>query len=309
MWALTALTRTVKSMARKKPNSPLRSVFVALLIVLLPCVTACSLEELAELKAKVFQQAVQDDLDLAMEALKSRDIGDAEMYFERYLRKNPSGEERWEVWQELMDIALNVRQDKAVVRDYLEIMLAEYADDPVRRADIQMRLASLCNEMRLYKRAIALWEDLIADEDFPENLRAAVYRDLSRAYLRRLETVKAEQILNLCLELDVPASLKAECLFDLAETQSLTGEFKASEKSLQNLLDFNDLPEEWRVMATFMLADVLEQQDRLDEAARHYESIRESYPNPKVVEIRLNNLRTRKANPLPVPRPLPKSVH
>lgn len=289
----------------KKPNRVVlgRILAVLLLAALFPGLSGCSPEDLQELRAKVFQKAIrQDDLDLAMAALKERDIADAEMYFERYLRKNPAGEERWEVWQELINIALNVRQDKAVVRDYLEIMLAEYADDPVRRNDIQMRLASLCNEMRQYGRAVALWEDLIADDDFPENLRATVYRDLSRVYLQRLETSKATQILGLCLELEVPYSLRAECLFDLAETQSLTGELKESEKTLRDLLEMKELLKEQQVMATFMLADVLEQQERLDEAAEYYESIRESYPNPKVVEIRLNNLKNRKQNSPPVPR-------
>ena len=285
---------------------PLASRLVAGLLLLVLFFPACSRDDLENLQAKLpWRAAEQDDLDLAVKALKARDIADAEMYFERYLRKNPTGGERWEAWQELMDIARNIRQDKAVVRDYLEMMLAEYADDPVRRSDIQMQLAALCNDMRLHGRAVALWEDLIADEDFPEHLRAVVYRELSRAYLRRLETVKATQILGLCLDLDVPAPLRADCLFDLSETQSLTGEFKDSEKSLHDLLDMEDLPSDKQIMATFMLADVLEQQERLDEAMKYYESVRATYPNPKVVEIRLNSLKLRKENPLPVPRPRP----
>ncbi len=271
-----------------------RAILICALLAFLGMLPGCSLEEFQG------KNGEKSDLLLAEEALQARDTGDAEMYFERYLRKNPTGVDRWEVWQELLSIALNMRQDMDTAREYLEIMLAEFYENASKRQDIQMRLADLCNQSRAYPRAVKLWEALIADEGLPVQNRAAVYRELSRAYLRRLEFSMATQMLGMCLQLEVPAPTKADCLYDLAEAQMLTDELKASEDSLRQLLLIENALPERRVLATFMLADVLEQQSRLDEAVTLYESIRETYPNTKVVEIRLSGLKGKK-NSKPAP--------
>jgi tetratricopeptide (TPR) repeat protein len=254
------------------------------------CPLAFGLDDLGSLKGA----APRQDMELADQALKARDVGDAEMYLERYLRKNPDGLHRWRVWEKLLDISLNIRQDRFNARDYLEIMLLEFAQDGPRRREIQFHLADLCDDMRQYGRAGALWEQLLADSELTMPERATVYRKLSALYLRRLEIANATEMLNQCLRLDIPALTKGDCLYELAETQMLTEDLKASEQSLNTLLCMTEISPERRVSGTFMLADVMEQQSRYEEATRYYESIRKSYPNARVVEMRLASLKNRK---------------
>lgn len=252
------------------------------------------------------EPAPKSDLAMAEEAVKARDMGDAEMFFERYLRKNPNGEHRWSVWFRLIDISLYIRQDRESTKNYLEIMLLEYADDPARRREIQKRLADICEELRLYERSVVLWETLVKDEDTPAEDKALFYRKLSHAYMRRLEFTMAADVLDLCMQLVVPASTKADCLYNLGEVEMFTGNLADSEKALRSLLDIPEATPQRRVLAVFMLADVLEQQSRPEEAARLFESIRESYPNSKVIELRLSSLRgkpdPRKPDVVPVKR-------
>jgi tetratricopeptide (TPR) repeat protein len=262
---------------------PLQKVFAGALLLATLLLVGCPLEELLP--------RVKDDLTLAEEALSERDIGDAEMYFERYLRKNPDGEDRWEVWLQLLSISLDIRQDKATAGDYLEIMLSEFNADPPKRRHIQMALAGLYKDMRLYFRAFLLWEALATDPGLSSEERALVYRELSHAYLRRLEFTSATDILGLCLQLDVRPDTKADCLYALAETQMLTDKLGESEQALRDLLLLTDISTDRRVLATFILADVLEQRDKLQEAASLFESIRETYPNTKVVTVRLSALK------------------
>jgi len=257
----------------------------ALCLALVLMLQGCPLDELLP-KAK-------DDLTLAEEALSVRDIGDAEMYLERYLRKNPDGQDRWEVWLQLLSISLDIRQDKPTAGEYLEIMLMEFGDDPPKRRHIQLALANLYKDMRQFSRASALWEVLATDLGLSDEERAVVYRELSHSYLLRLEFTPATDILDLCLQLDVRQDTKADCLYALAETQMLTQKLAESEEALRDLVRLTDISEERRVLATFNLADVLEQRDKLEEAARLFESIRESYPNTKVVEIRLGTLKNK----------------
>ena len=236
----------------------------------------------------------KNDLALAEEALKIRDTGDAEMYFLRYLRKNPAGTHRWKVWQRLLDITLNMRQDKNTAKDYLEIMLVEFPADAPRRRAIQTRLAALCNETRDYPRAVSLWEALAADPGTPDEQKAVVYRELSQAYLRRLEFTPATDVLDLCLQLKVSPPTKADCLYEMAQAQILTEELGQAEKTLLELLRIPEASQERRVLAVFTLADVKEQQERVDEARTLFESIRETYPNEKVIEMRLTYLKDKK---------------
>ena len=233
------------------------------------------------------QQADSDDLLLAERALALQNIPDAEMYFQRYLRTHPEGEPRWRVWNHLLEIALNRRQEKSAARDYLEIMLREFADQPERRRGIQMSLAALCREMRDYARAVSLWESLTRDPDLPLVDKAGVYRQLARAYMRRLDFSLAADTLQACLNLDVPASVKADCLYDMADEQMLTDKQADAESSLRRLLDMTGVTPERRVLATFMLADVLARQDKYAEAKALFESIRNSYPNEKVIELHI----------------------
>ena len=236
----------------------------------------------------------REDLFQAELALKERDLGDAEMFLERYLRKNADGARRWEVWNKLLEISLNIRQDASTAMEYLEIMLDEFAADPPKRRSIQMQLAGLAKGAQAHSRAVTLWEALAADPDTPAEDRAIVYKELSGAYLRRLEFTEATDVLGLCLDLDIAPETKAGCLYALAETRMLTGELPESEKALRDLLALEGMAETRRISAIFMLADVEEQQDRLDEALELLESIRDSYPNTSVVQLRLQTLKEKK---------------
>ncbi len=283
---ISALSR--KRAGTPAPLSPVRFLFFILLLSTVALLSGCPERK----------EEVKSDLVAAQEAVRRRDTGDAEMYFQRYLRKNPNGDQRREVWEELLKITLSERQDKQTAADYLELMLMEFEDQPERRRGIQLRLAEISNELLRYDRAQALWEAAAGDPQTPAAVKAGVLRNLSRVYLLRLEFMAAVESLETCLHLDVPAADKGECSYSLAETQMLTGELDASTATLRELLKNPEISPERRVLTVFMLADVSEMQGRMDEAARLFESIRGEYPNEKVVEMRITTLKQKK-KPLP----------
>ncbi|MDR2075553.1 MAG: tetratricopeptide repeat protein [Desulfovibrio sp.] len=240
------------------------------------------------------EQAVRDDIALAEDALNRRDLDDAAMYFERYLRKNPNGLRRWQVWQQLLGIALDLRQDKATARAYLEIMLEEFEADTEKRRSLQLLLARICRETHDYGRAAVLWEALIQDPQTPDNVKAGVSIDLSKAYLRRLEFTLATDTLVMCTRLRVDIALKADCLYALGETQVLTENLETAEATLRAAISLEAIPEDRRVLAVFLLADVLEQRGQYAGAIDLFTGIRASYPNERVVEMRLFRLKNMK---------------
>jgi tetratricopeptide (TPR) repeat protein len=248
----------------------------------------------APLACRNDEQIVSDDVALAENALNRRDLDDATMYFERYLRKNSDGPRRWLVWQRLLDISLNLRQDRTTARSYLEIMLQEFEEDHEKRRSLQLLLARVCRDTNDYERATVLWEALIRDPRTPDSVKAGVCIDLSKAYLRRLEFIPATDTLSMCAQLDAGIALKADCLYALGETQVLTENLEAAEATLNDAVSLPSIPEDRRVLAVFTLADVLEQQGRRAKAIELFESIRSSYPNERVVELRISRLKKKK---------------
>lgn len=234
-----------------------------------------------------------DDLTLGNQAYDRYEITDAEMFYERYLRKNPESSNRWWVWNRLLDISLNIRQQKSNSIAYLEIMLEEYGKDDDKRRSITRSLANLYFEVINYERAVILWESLAYDPSSLSTEKAEAFRKLAFLYLRRLDFSDSTSVLQKCLQLDVEQSVKADCLFDLSEIQLLLGELPQAYANLHTLLQLDDPNKERYLMVRFMYADVLEQKGRFDEALELFTQLRTVHPNPAVIDVRIESLQKR----------------
>lgn len=224
----------------------------------------------------------------------NRDFIEAEKSFERYLRGNPKGEDRWEVWNQLVELALNVRHDRNAAIELLQAMLQEYALIPEKRRIVQDNLAYQYEQARNFEGSVELWGNLVKDPETPLEQKADSLRNLARVYLRRLEFEPAKEVLTLCMELNIPQSGKFDCQYDLADLYMIMDNMDDGIKELRNLLDQEGIDDDKRVLAIFMLADALEQQGNRDSATALFESIRFVYPNPKVVEARIEYLKSKK---------------
>lgn len=239
------------------------------------------------------QSQPADDLTLGNEAYDRYEISDAEMFYERYLRKNPESTNRWWVWNRLLDISLNIRQQKATSIAYLEIMMEEYGKDDDKRRSITRSLANLYFDVLNYERAVILWESLAYDPTALATEKAEALRKLAFLYLRRLDFSDSTNALQRCLQLEVDQSVKADCLFDLAEIQLLLGELPQAYANLHTLLQLDDSDKERYLMVRFMYADVLEQKKRYDEALEVFTQLRAVHPNPGVIDVRIKSLEKR----------------
>lgn len=235
-----------------------------------------------------------NDLAEAREYMLHRDFMEAEKSFERYLRGNPKGEERWAVWQSLVDLALNVRHDRNAAIELLRTMLQEFDPIPERRRVVQDMLAHQYELARNYDGSVELWGSMVKDADTPAIQKAEALRNLARVYLRRLEFEPARDVLTFCMELGITQSAKSDCQYDLADLYMIMEDMDAGIKELRNLLEQEGVDDEKRVLAIFMLADALEQQGNRDSALGLFESIRFVYPNQRAVEARIDYLKKSK---------------
>lgn len=247
------------------------------------------------------RQEVADDLADARKAMMSRDFLEAEKFYERYLRRSPDGSARWEVWNSLVELALSVRNDRKSAIELLETMLIEYEGEAGKRRTISMRLAELYRLSRKYDRAVFLWSSVVEDQMADNVERAQACRNLAHVYLRRLEFELAKQSLGYCLELKTPNTVKAECLYDLAQTFVGMEELDNAVTQLRAVLTLSGIEESTRTLSIFMLADALDQQGNDNEAMDLFNSISDTYPNRKVVEQRIAFLEKKKNQPPSAP--------
>ncbi len=243
-----------------------------------------------------------DDLAEARSALGKRNFLEAEKAFERYLRANPEGEDRWHVWQNLVELSLNVRGDRKGAIELLEAMLVEYDGVPEKRRVTRIRLAEQYRLSRKYDRAMNLWTAVTADGEASSAAKADAYRNMAEVYLRRLEFELAKEALGLCLKSQVVDPVRGQCLYDLAQTYLGMEDPDNAVAGLRSVLELKNIPDSLRTLTIFMLADTLDQQGKSAEALGLFESIRTSYANPKVVEKRIEALiRQKKKAPAPAP--------
>jgi len=231
------------------------------------------------------------DIEEARHAMMTRDYLEAEKSFERYLRHNPEGEDRWDVWNNLVDLALSVRNDRKAGIELLEAMLIEYTDIPKKKRYINGKLAEQYRIVRNYDRALTLWSSIAEDKDADTADRGKACRSLATVYFRRLEFELAKESLGYCLSLDVSDAIRAECLYDLAQTHVGTGDLDKASACFREVLMLGNISESIRTLTVFMLADVLDLKGEDEEALSLFVSISETYPNRKVVERRIGFLK------------------
>jgi tetratricopeptide (TPR) repeat protein len=232
-----------------------------------------------------------NDLDAARAAFVKQNYLEAERAFERYLRGNPNGAERWETWNNLVQISLTIRRDRRSAIELLEAMRIEYTSDHARRREVELLLATQFRQEGKYDRAEALWDEVAGDPETEPGIRTQAYRDLADIYLHRLEFERAREALTNCLAtLSVSQTRRAQCLYDMSEVYMAMDDLDPAAEQLRALLALQDIPNDLRLISIFMLADTVEQQNDPAAAKTLFESIRGEYPNRRVIEKRLEFL-------------------
>lgn len=239
-------------------------------------------------------QPVDADLKAAREQYSQGYYLQSETGYERYLQRNPQGEFRKEAWNRLLNIALNIKGDLERSVSLLEAMSLEESHDKLERWKIMYQLGDIYMQLGKRSKAVeTLEKSLMLAEDMPEQTVKTQLR-LARIYRLQGNYDLVMEALNNCAESAATNEDKATCLYELAQSYSLINNWGLVRKALEQLLALDNVDEERRAMATFLLAEAFEYAHDYDKVRSLLESIRETYPNPKVVEARLRALKGQK---------------
>lgn len=241
------------------------------------------------------QSESENELSRARKAFINKEYAEAERFYQRYLRDSEVGEERWEVWNRLIEISGTVRGNKKRAIELLDAMLLEYAEDTERYKSILISKGRMYVEGGLWRDAARTWLQLLSAPEVTVEQEAQAYANLGKAYLMQGDYGLAVDAYADCRELaynDVRHEL--ECIFDLAQAFAFLGNHEDAEKNLLELLSKETTDIELIARAKLLLADIYEQQEKPEEAIALLQEIQDSYPNPRVVEFRLDHLQKKK---------------
>ena len=112
---------------------------------------------------------------------------------------------------------------------------------------------------------------------------------LARVFQHQGEFDMAKDTLQECVQVAGAAQDKADCLYELAQTQYYLRNMKGAKAALEELMALprESVAIETRTHAAFVLADIYEHQREFGKACELLESILEEHPNPKAVRARL----------------------
>ncbi len=233
---------------------------------------------------------IADDLSMAREAYGARNMPLAERLLERYLQDEQNPDRRWAAWELLLkSINANSQEPRASL-ECLEAMRVEYENDEPRLADILTQMARYNTLLRHYSNAAEAWTAYIDLADIGDNDRINGLRNLAAMQFVQRHFEAGEETLQQCLALPVPDHDKIYCMLDLADANMARERWEEVADLCQQILD--SAPDrEVSGIAGYMRADALEQMGQFVEALGQFEQARDSYPNPAVMDNRIQHLK------------------
>lgn len=233
---------------------------------------------------------VDDDVVLARTAVAQRDWPLAERLLRRSLRTEQDADRRWEVWNMLLASVNAEDEEPRASLEYLEVMLEEFSENEARTKVILERMGRCTERLRRFSRAADIWSSYIGLAGLESVEIVAGYRHLAEAHFSRRQFETGEEVLLQCLSLSLSDHDKILCMYDIADQNMARQRWQEVAGISQQILDSN--PDgKMKGLASYLLADALEQLGRGKEALEQFEQARADYPNPAVIDNRIAFLR------------------
>lgn len=233
----------------------------------------------------------EQDLENARRSFDNGFFLEAEAGYERYLQLEPQGKHRKEAWSRLLDIALNIKADLDRSVALLEAMYLEQGSDRSEASDIMFRLGDLYQQLGNRDKALESYEKSLRLSEGQPSRMVRVQLKLARIYRMQGSYDQVLKTLSNCAEIATVPEEKAHCLYELAQSYSLINSWSQVQRAVDQLLNMNDAPEDLKAMGIFLLADMYEHEHDYDKARELLTSIRDTYPNPLVIDARLKHLK------------------
>lgn len=228
---------------------------------------------------------------LAEKLLEDKKYDAAISEFQTIVDKSPSSNLGLDAQLKVAQIQhLYLGRSQEAIDAYREFL--KRSKDEQRRREVEKTLADLqFQNFEDYEQAIASYSKLVKENSGDEEAEELMYR-LGRAFFlqskfddaikmfeyQRTRFPSGPRVWRAELEIGNALSAKAKCADAIKQYDRVIA----------------DGPNDQRVLASFGKASCFEEQDELDKAYELFSSIKEEYPAPSVVELKMQKIKRRK---------------
>jgi len=214
----------------------------------------------------------------------------AEALYELYIQANPQGSQRWEAWNKLVEICITITRNHKKAAQLLEAMQLEYSDDPVRQVELAWSLAEVYTTLHDWDKGAETWQVLLDQKDLSAEQVAKIHWNLGKIYQYQGRYGMAKDSMLACMEKTTDTEYGTRCMYELAQAYSLLKNRDQAKLWLEKIIAQEGVDTETHALSVYLLSEVLENEGQIARARALLLSIKATYPNPKVIETRLQQL-------------------
>ena len=273
---MTVISAKNAALARYKPiQVKVALIFLCLILV------ACSERR---------QQALIQKAD---EKIALGQYGEASDLLRKAITLNPESRSATKALYKLgFSLESYLRDFDGAIFNYQEFI--RLSQDRVAIYEVQKRIANLYFEQyRDSEKAIAAYRKLISFN--AESLEIDFFQfRIAQAFFRQNNFDQARLEYQNLLERYPKSQYVARTRYEIGNSYYMEGKYAIAVEALKRVLRLHT-QSEYGIHAEFLVAQCLEQLDKLPAAMQEYESIRGRYPHPDVLDMRIKELKKRMA--------------
>ncbi len=227
----------------------------------------------------------------AEKALSSGKHSDAIHYYDIHLEEESDPDQRYITWERLLYIHLDIDQDIERSLGILRNMSFEFRQDRERIWDIYNRIGLLYARLRQFQNSLETHKRA-SEAAFNDATLVESYMNIAQTYVYMREYNAAAATLQRIIKNDMQADkyLIGKPEYLLGKIYLRQNDFDKAEYYLQKAY-YSWADDNIRSMAGIMLLDVYLLNEQVDSAKKILMELKEIYPNPLVMKMRLDGIK------------------
>ncbi len=172
----------------------------------------------------------------------------------------------------------------------------KHSEDPVSIYEVQKRLGNICFQQLLdSERAIEIYRKLLLAN--PDTLEADLFLfRIAQSYFRMNKFEDARKEYQNLLERYPKSQFAAHARYAIGNTYFMQGSYSVAMEALKQVLRLHPNSDD-AVEAQYLMAQCLEHDGKIQNATEMYQSLKDRYPVPEVIELRLAEIHKRNKIP------------
>ena len=241
------------------------------------------------LSACLWHDTDEDTFNNAERAFARGEYHQAAKLYQSYVQKKPTGKKRWEAWQRLIVIARDISNDPSTAIELLEAIYLEFKADPQKAFAICTQQIELYKTTRNLDQALTTIDATLNIQDLSTPQRWNLRFTQGSLALRLHQYARAQASFTAAMDHVFDAESRGKTLYATGRTLIYRHKYDQARQILQQAFTEVVPGPTWSRIG-FSLAEIAEHEQNYEEGVQILKKIRDHYPNPKALDIRLRSL-------------------